>query len=162
LFLIYFFPGICERTGIASDERNFISESERICVDNSRTQRYQTRTGFVRFIFVFLFLLKKNTNCRYDTTLMYVDAITGKTETSSGEPVPGPSTFSLFFRPSSHVHLHVKRYTMTDLPKQNAELEKWLIDAFVAKQKLISDFRITHKFPDPRPQPLSYPSMNIE
>jgi len=93
---------------------------------------------------------------------MYVDAVTGKTETASGEPVPGPSTFSLFYRPSSHIHLHVKRYTMSDLPKSNAELEKWLIDAFVAKQKLISDFRHSHKFPNPYPVPQGYPSMNIE
>ncbi len=97
----------------------------------------------------------------YDTTLMYVDAKTGKTELPSGHPVPGPSTFSLFYSPSSHVHLHVKRYTMQDLPTTDAGLEKWLIDAFVRKQKLLSDFRITHKFPDPCPQPLMYPSMNI-
>lgn len=93
---------------------------------------------------------------------MYVDAVTGKTETATGEPVPGPSTFSLFFRPSSHVHLHVLRYTMDQLPKTDAELEKWLIDAFVRKQKLISDFRNTHKFPNPLPVGKDFPSMNIE
>ncbi len=98
----------------------------------------------------------------YDTTLMYVDAKTGKTETATGEPVPGPSTFSLFYSPSSHIHLHVKRYTMSELPTSDAELEKWLIQAFVKKQKLISDFRNTHKFPNPYQLPNEYPSMNIE
>jgi hypothetical protein len=97
----------------------------------------------------------------YDTTLMYVDAKTGKTELPNGHPVPGPSTFSLFYRPSSHVHLHVKRYTMQELPTTDAGLEQWLIDAFVRKQKLLADFRITHKFPNPAPQPLTYPPMLI-
>lgn len=97
----------------------------------------------------------------YDTTLMYVDAVTGKTELPSGHPVPGPSTFSLFFRPSSHIHLHVKRYTMDQLPLTNAGLEQWLIEAFVRKQKLLADFRITHKFPDLCPQPMTFPSMDI-
>lgn len=97
----------------------------------------------------------------YDTTLMYVDAKTGKIEYKAGDPVGGPNTFSLFFQPSSHCHLHVKRYTMDDLPKEDKELEKWLINSFVEKNKMLAEFRKTGKFPDPIDIPLTYPSMNI-
>ena len=97
----------------------------------------------------------------YDTTLMYVDKKTGKIEYASGAPVGGPNLLTMFYRPSSSIHLHVKRYTMDELPKDNEGLEKWLIDAFVAKNKLLAHFRITGKFPDPCPQPLTFPPMNI-
>lgn len=97
----------------------------------------------------------------YDTTLMYVDAKTGATELASGYPVGGPNVWTLFYRPSSHIHLHVKRYTMDELPKSDADLGQWLIDSFVRKNEMIAKFRITKKFPDPCPQPLKFPSMNI-
>lgn len=64
-------------------------------------------------------------------------------------------------RPSSIVHLHVKRYTLSELPKTEAELEAWLVESFVEKNRMLREFRITGKFPDPNPQPLAFPSMNV-
>jgi hypothetical protein len=50
---------------------------------------------------------------------------------------------------------------MADLPTTNEGLEKWLIESFIVKNKMISDFRISKKFPDPLKQPLVFPAMDI-
>lgn len=59
----------------------------------------------------------------YDTTLMYVDSKTGDIELKNGFPVSGPSLLSLVLgKPSADIHLHVKRYTMDQLPKTDKDL----------------------------------------
>lgn len=46
----------------------------------------------------------------YDTTLLFTDSRTGAIEYSNGMPVGGPSMWSIMMgRPSSIIHLHVKR-----------------------------------------------------
>ena len=97
----------------------------------------------------------------YDTTLMYEDVDSGKFEYAPGSPVGGPNMFSFFIRPSSICHLHVRRITMDELPADDAGLEAWLMDAFVLKIKLLAEFRITRKFPNPCPQQLAYPEMKF-
>lgn len=97
----------------------------------------------------------------YDTTLMYVDRKTGATQLPNGHPVPGPSMWSLFYAPSSDIHVHVKRYTMDQLPKNDADLERWLIDAFVEKNKILEEFHIKKAFPNPISNELKFPSMAI-
>lgn len=98
----------------------------------------------------------------YDTTLMFTDSKTGATEHADGRPVGGPSLWSMMLgKPSATIHVHVRRYTMAQLPASDALLERWLVDAFVAKNALIAQFKATGKFPDVCPQPLQFPSMNI-
>ncbi len=98
----------------------------------------------------------------YDTTLIFTDSKTGAVELANGYPVGGPSLWSIMMgRPSSTVHVHVKRCTMRDLPTTDAGLETWLVDAFVQKNKLIAEFRVRGAFPDVCAQPLEFPTMNI-
>jgi lysocardiolipin and lysophospholipid acyltransferase len=98
----------------------------------------------------------------YDTTLMFTDSVTGAIEYPNKYPVGGPSLWSLMMgRPSSEIHLHVKRYTMSQLPTGDEELEQWLTQSFVVKNEMIANFRKTSQFPNPCKQPLQFPSMNI-
>jgi len=47
-----------------------------------------------------------------------------------------------------NVHLHVKRFSLNELPKDNQELSDWLINLYVEKDKLLEDFYQNGKFPD--------------
>jgi hypothetical protein len=48
---------------------------------------------------------------------------------------------------TSAVHVDIKRFEFSEIPKSDAELNKWLIDRFVAKDKLLDYFNEHGCFP---------------
>lgn len=100
----------------------------------------------------FVFLkenLPTSVDCIYDITIAYDDG-------------PARLSHALLgggFR-CGGIHLHVRRIPFDDLPAGDpAALEKWLMDAFVEKDKLLLDFERTGTFPG---STVTYPSRLVE
>lgn len=77
-----------------------------------------------------------------------------------------PSTFGLCLSKlvclPSHVDMHVRRFPIKDVPRDPEEVNKWLIDLYVHKDKLIeSFFQKGGKFPSPRPDKYAHKFFEI-
>ena len=72
----------------------------------------------------------------YDVTVAY----SGWSKSEMGN-LDGPRAWSIFF-PSGPVamHVHTKRYALSDLPSGREELANWCITSFQKKDKLLADF----------------------
>lgn len=71
----------------------------------------------------------------YDVTIGYPDGI--------------PSLWQYLQGHCLETHIHVKRYSIEELPKDPEERRKWLIDLYVQKDQLIYNFVVNNKFVDP-------------
>ncbi|KAL6842168.1 hypothetical protein ACP4OV_028147 [Aristida adscensionis] len=61
---------------------------------------------------------------------------------------PAPTLLRIFKGQSSVVHVHIKRYAMSDLPRSDEDVSKWCKDIFVAKDALLDKHRATGAFGD--------------
>lgn len=57
---------------------------------------------------------------------------------------------NVFGTDPSEVHIHVRRVLAKEIPANDAESSAWLMDSFLLKDKLLSDFSVQGQFPDQR------------
>ena len=50
---------------------------------------------------------------------------------------------------NTHVHLHVRRYPISTLPKTGPEIANWLVRRWQEKELLLEDFKKAKCFPSP-------------
>jgi lysophosphatidic acid acyltransferase/lysophosphatidylinositol acyltransferase len=87
--------------------------------------------------------LRDKLDAVYDVTILYQNKKTGKTE-----GVKGPNLFEAILRKaSSNAHIHVRRYPIQSLPKDDLQLSKWCLDRWKEKDQLIKDFQKSGHFP---------------
>lgn len=48
----------------------------------------------------------------------------------------------------AEVHMHVRRIPLTEIPSSETETAAWLMNEFIIKDKLLSDFIVHGHFPD--------------
>jgi len=77
----------------------------------------------------------------YDLTIVYND---GRTQ---------PSMPSIAFRLGGRVNIHVRRYKIEDIPKDDAGINSWLIERWAEKDKLIDHFLKHGNFPNVYEEP---------
>ena len=74
----------------------------------------------------------------YDVTIGYVDGV--------------PTLWQYITGRVEEIHLHVRRFPTSELPKLEAELKQWLVDRFYEKDALLEEYYRTGTFPgDPVP-----------
>ena len=81
--------------------------------------------------------LPSSIDCVYDTTIAY-----------EGGPAYLSHCLLLGGFRTKTIHVHVRRTPFKDLPTEEKELEDWLMDAFVFKDKVLDEFKRTGHFPD--------------
>jgi 1-acyl-sn-glycerol-3-phosphate acyltransferase len=69
----------------------------------------------------------------YDVTIGYIDGV--------------PNLWQLIKGSVQHIHLHVRRYPIDELPRLEDELRQWLHDRFVEKDRLLEHFYTVGVFP---------------
>jgi 1-acyl-sn-glycerol-3-phosphate acyltransferase len=62
----------------------------------------------------------------YDVTIGYVDGV--------------PSLWQYIIGSVRHIHVHVRRFPVAELPSVETELERWLLDLFRDKDRLLDHF----------------------
>lgn len=95
----------------------------------------------------FVFLkehLPTSISCVYDVTVAY----------EGGPAYLGHALVGGRFR-CEGIHVHVRRVPFDELPSDPKELEKWLLDAFVAKDRLLQHHKEHGTFPG---DPVEYPA----
>jgi 1-acyl-sn-glycerol-3-phosphate acyltransferase len=89
-------------------------------------------------------------DCIYDITIGY----------DQGGKIPGLIDL-LTWNTGRHVHIHLRRFDIKDVPKDDAGKEAWLYKVWDEKEKLMSGFAKNGKFPDEYDLPLVVESLNI-
>ena len=70
-----------------------------------------------------------------------------KTVTIGYEQRPAPSLAYVTFTPVNRIHLHVRRYSRAELPKDAESQAAWIQKRFEEKEQLLSDFERLGHFP---------------
>jgi len=93
--------------------------------------------------------LRGSLDAIYDMTLVWGD---GHTE---------PSVSDIVMRRGAVIHVHVKRYTMDQIPIDDEELYNWLLDRFKEKDRLIEYLKQHGEFPDKLNEPFRHLPTNL-
>lgn len=72
----------------------------------------------------------------YDITIGYVDGV--------------PNLWQYIGGAVRQIHLHVRRFEVDELPRLEADLQRWLLDCFAEKDRLLAQFYATGAFAPPR------------
>ena len=59
------------------------------------------------------------------------------------------------------LHVHIQKHNMTDVPEDDEGRQKWLMDTWSRKEKLLQDFQSTKQFPGPNLTAKKYPLFSI-
>ena len=89
-----------------------------------------------------------------------VDAVYDITIGYDGGKILGLEDICLY-NTGRHVHLHIRRFSIDSIPKEEEKMEKWLVDVWKQKEKLMDYFKEKGKFPNEYSLPLSIKSLNI-
>jgi 1-acyl-sn-glycerol-3-phosphate acyltransferase len=86
----------------------------------------------------------------YDITIEY--------DGRNGEPTISDLAFGTIPTP----HIHIKRYAISSLPRDDAGIADWLVERWKEKEKLLDDWKVNKAFPNPIEEPNIFPPMKLD
>lgn len=86
----------------------------------------------------------------YDFTIVWED---GKEE---------PSLNKVVFRKGMRLNIHVRRFPIRDIPTDEDEMYKWLLDRWVEKDQLVQHLLEHGNFPNVLKEPWNHLDMNLK
>ncbi|ELT96978.1 hypothetical protein CAPTEDRAFT_217174 [Capitella teleta] len=80
--------------------------------------------------------LRSKMDAVYDVTVAYSDTTHEKT----GSRITAPGLSAFLAGKSRELHVHVKKVSLSDVPKQEEQLKQWLYERYQIKDQMMTDF----------------------
>lgn len=72
----------------------------------------------------------------YDVTIAYGNT----TDHTKGERIPAPGMPEYLMEKSPHIHVHLERIPLSEIPQEQVQLQNWMFKRFQLKDRLLSHF----------------------